>query len=176
MSEEINTPQPEEQEIDLLELAGKVWAGRKLIFITCGVAVVLGIVVAFSIPREFATSVTMAPETGSKSGSGGMGALASMAGINLNSSTGEDALSPELYPDIVKSTPFLIDLFNVKVTTQKGNLRTTLYEYMDKHQKAPWWGAVMGTPMKAVGGIISLFKPAEKKNRILAPKRSTHLI
>lgn len=26
------TPQPEEQEIDLIELAQKVWAGRKLVF------------------------------------------------------------------------------------------------------------------------------------------------
>lgn len=174
MSEELNqhtAPQPEEQEIDLLELARKVWAGRKLILITCGVAVVLGIVVAFSIPKEYATSVTMAPETGSKSGSGGMSALASMAGINLNSSIGEDALSPELYPDIVKSTPFLIELFNVKVITQKGNLRTTLYEYMNKHQDAPWWGVVMGAPMKAVGGILSLFKPEEKKEPAFGTKK-----
>lgn len=30
------TPQPEEQEIDLIELAQKVWAGRKLVFKVCG--------------------------------------------------------------------------------------------------------------------------------------------
>jgi len=41
-----------EQEIDLLELAQKVWIGRKLIFKTCCVAVLIGLVVAFSIPKE----------------------------------------------------------------------------------------------------------------------------
>jgi LPS O-antigen subunit length determinant protein (WzzB/FepE family) len=39
MSEEkiqnITSPQPEEQEIDLIELAQKVWASRKLVFKAC---------------------------------------------------------------------------------------------------------------------------------------------
>ena len=46
------TPQSEEQEIDLIELAQKVWAGRKLVLKVCGVAVLVGLVVAFSIPKE----------------------------------------------------------------------------------------------------------------------------
>lgn len=66
------TPQPEEQEIDLIELAQKVWAGRKLVFKVCGIALLVGLVVAFSIPKEYSTSVTLAPETGSKSSTGGM--------------------------------------------------------------------------------------------------------
>ena len=54
------TPQSEEQEIDLIELAQKVWAGRKLVLKVCGVAVLVGLVVAFSIPKEYSTSVTLA--------------------------------------------------------------------------------------------------------------------
>ena len=50
--------QPEEQEIDLIELAKKVWAERKLVFKACGYAALIGLVVAFSIPREYSTSVT----------------------------------------------------------------------------------------------------------------------
>lgn len=124
MSEEriqnISSPQPEEQEIDLIELAQKVWASRKLVFKACGIAALIGLVVAFSIPKEYSTSVTLAPESGGKSAGGSMGALAAMAGINLGTSSGEDALSPELYPDIVSSTPFLIELFDVRVKDQKA--------------------------------------------------------
>lgn len=152
------TPQPEEQEIDLIELAQKVWAGRKLVFKVCGIALLVGLVVAFSIPKEYSTSVTLAPETGSKSSTGGMGALAAMVGINIGSSSGEDALSPELYPDIVSSTPFLLEMFDVKVTDQKGKINTTLYEYLDKHQRSPWWGAIASAPFKALGWVVSLFK------------------
>ena len=122
------TQQPEEQEIDLIELAQKVWAERKLVFKACGIAALIGLVVAFSIPKEYSTKVTLAPESAGKTSAGGMGALAAMAGINLGgASAGEDALSPELYPDIVKSTPFLLELFDVKVKDQKGKVDTTLY-------------------------------------------------
>ena len=90
MSEEriqnITSPQPEEQEIDLIELAQKVWASRKLVFKACGIAALVGLVVAFSIPKEYSTSVTLAPESGGKSGGGSMGALAAMAGTNLGTS------------------------------------------------------------------------------------------
>lgn len=159
------TPQyPEEQEIDLIELAQKVWAGRKLVFKACGIAVLVGLVVAFSIPKEYSTSVTLAPESGGKSGGGSMGALAAMAGINLGSSSGEDALSPDLYPDIVSSTPFLIELFDVKVKDQKGKIDTTLYAYLKEYQRGPWWGAVMSAPFKALGWTISLFKNKPEEN------------
>ncbi|EGF53455.1 Wzz/FepE/Etk N-terminal domain-containing protein [Bacteroides fluxus] len=166
------TPQhPEEQEIDLIELAQKVWAGRKLVFKACGIAVLVGLVVAFSIPKEYSTSVTLAPESGGKSGGGSMGALAAMAGINLGSSSGEDALSPELYPDIVSSTPFLVELFNVKVKDQEGKIDTTLYAYLKDYQRGPWWSAVMSAPFKALGWTISLFKdkPEEDGDAKLDP-------
>lgn len=154
MSEEriqnITSPQPEEQEIDLIELAQKVWASRKLVFKACGIAALVGLVVAFSIPKEYSTSVTLAPESGGKSGGGSMGALAAMAGINLGTSSGEDALSPELYPDIVSSTPFLIELFDVKVKDQKAKVDTTLYAYLKEEQRSPWWSAIFSAPFKVL--------------------------
>ncbi len=67
MSEEkiqkIASQQLEEQEIDLIELARNVWAERKLIFKACGIAALIGLVVAFSIPKEYSTKVTLAPES-----------------------------------------------------------------------------------------------------------------
>ncbi|MCD7899991.1 MAG: Wzz/FepE/Etk N-terminal domain-containing protein [Bacteroides sp.] len=166
MSEEIkkedtsSKQKPEEQEIDLIELAQKVWAEKKLILKWCGVAIVIGLVVAFSIPKEYDTSVTLAPETTAKSGSGNMGALAAMAGINLNASAGEDALSPDLYPDIVSSTTFLIELFGVKVKDLDGELdpNTTLYIYLNENQKSAWWNVIISAPFKILGWFISLFK------------------
>ncbi len=155
-------PQEQEQEIDFLELAQKVWAERKLVIKACVGAAVIGVVVAFSIPKEYATSMKLAPETTGKSSGGSMGALAAMAGINLGSSSGQDALSPDLYPDIVSSTPFLTGLFDVNVTTQDGSVKTSLYEYMKEHQRKPWWGSVLSAPFKALGWGMSLFRETEK--------------
>ncbi len=166
-----NPQQPEEQEIDLIELAQKVWAERKLIFKACGIAVVVALVVAFSIPKEYATSVTLAPETGGKSGTGSIGALAAMAGINLGASSGEDALSPDLYPDIVSSTPFLTSLFDVRVKSEEAEVDTTLYAYLKEYQRSPWWSVVLSAPFKALGWIMSLFRdePEEGEDAQLDP-------
>lgn len=162
--------QPEEQEIDLIELARKIWTERKLVFKWCGIAVITGLIVAFSIPREYETSVTLAPESGAKSTTGNMGALAAIAGISLSSSMGEDALSPDLYPDIVSSTPFLTELFEVQIEDIKGTYKTTLYNYLDEHQCSPWWSVILSAPFKAIGWVVSLFKDKpEEGDRVLNP-------
>lgn len=168
------TPQkPEEQEIDLIELAQKVWAERKMLYKVCGIAAVIGLIVGFSIPKEYSTEVTLAPESASKMNAGSMGALAAMAGLG-GASAGEDALSPELYPDIVKSTPFLLELFDVKVKDQKGKIDTTLYAYLDKYQRSSWMGTVVSAPFKALGWTLSLFKDKpEKKEGKIDPFRLT---
>lgn len=168
MSEEMKqqtvAPQnPEEQEIDLIELAQKVWAGRKLVLKACGIAVIVALVVAFSIPKEYATSVTLAPEVGGRSSSSNLGALAAMAGVNLRTSSGEDALSPELYPDIVSSTPFLTSLFDVRVQDGEAEIDTTLYVYLKDYQRAPWWGVITSAPFRAIGWVASLVKDKEEE-------------
>lgn len=178
MSEEINSTQPqqspEEQEIDLIKLAQNVWADRRLVFKWCGIAVIVGLVVAFSIPREYSTSVTLAPEASSKNASGGMGALAAMTGINIGGSAGEDALSPELYPDIVNSTPFLTDLFDIQIEDDKKNFRTTLYDYMNNYQRSPWWSVVLSAPFKAIGWVVSLLNDSsDEDGAVLNPFQLT---
>lgn len=147
-------------EIDLIALARKIWVERKLVFRYCGIAAVVGLVIAFSIPKEYTTTVTLAPEyTGGSSRSlGGLSTLAGMAGINLGgSSQTRDALSPSLYPDIVASIPFTTELFEVPVESQDGKIRTTVYDYMVEYQKAPWWRAVLSLPMRIIGWVRSLF-------------------
>lgn len=150
--------QEEEQEIDWMELALKLWAERRLIIKVCGLAAFIGLIVAFSIPREYATSVILAPESTGKSNIGGMSALASMAGLNLPTVAGEDALSPQLYPDIVSSTPFLLELFDVHVKSKSGKIDTDMYTYFSEHQRAPWWSAIVSAPFKLLGWVVSLFR------------------
>lgn len=144
-------------EIDLVELAKVVWLKRKMILRNTAIGAVIGLIVAFSIPKEYQTTVKMAPEnSGQTGGPGNMGALAAMAGINIGGS-GTDGLTPSLYPDIVASTPFLMEFKEMKVTTLKDKETYTLYEYLTEHQKSPWWSYLIALPGKAIGGVLSLF-------------------
>ena len=156
---------PEEQEIDLLELAGKVWAERRLVLKWCGVAVVVALVVGFSIPKEYTTTVMLAPEVeGGSRSLGGLSALAGMAGINVDAGETSDALYPELYPDIVSSVGFTTELFPVSVEDEEGELKTTLYNYLKEEQRSPWWSAILSFPFKCIGWITSLFRDEEEEN------------
>ena len=147
----------QEQEIDLIELAKKLWENRKFILKACGIGLLIAIIVAFSIPKEYTTKVILSPEAKS-SQSGGIGALAAMAGINLQQNAGQE-LSPELYPDIVTSTPFLMGLFDVQVKDSKENIDTSLYTYLGEKQKKAWWSYILRAPFKLLG----LFSSKEDK-------------
>lgn len=145
----------DEQEIDLLELAGKLWAARKFIGKCCIIGAIVGLIVAFSIPKEYTTTVIFTTDLRKPPG-GSMGALASMAGINLSSgSLGDETLSPELYPDILNSTPFVQDLLDIRVQDLSQNIDTTLYNYLSEGQKKAWWGYVFGLPGMLIKAISS---------------------
>lgn len=171
---DIKKRQPEEQEIDLIELAGKIWKERRFLLKGCGIAAVIGLIVAFSIPKEYSTTVKLAPESEDPTKKmSNLGGLAAMAGINLNSASGSDAISPELYPDVVQSTPFMLDLFLVKVSDNK-KLDVTLYDYMEDHQRRAWWGYVVSAPLKGLGAAMSLFSDKEnEKGAVLDPYHLT---
>ena len=62
-----------------------------------------------------------------------------------------DAIYPDLYPDIVSSTPFITDLFNIPVKDLEGKIDTTLYCYLDEHLRSPWWSVVTSAPFKTLG-------------------------
>lgn len=144
----------DEQEIDLLELAMKLWKQKKKIAIWCLIGAVIGLVVAFSIPREYTTDVKLAPEAGSGQKAGGsLGAMAAMVGLGGAAQTGADAVRPTLYPDVVGSVPFLVGLFDVPVEDIDGTQKVTLRQYVEDDLKAPWWSTIMGFPFKLLGSL-----------------------
>lgn len=165
--------QEEESEIDLIEIAQKLWSGKKTIIKGCIVGALIGLVVAFSIPKEYTTTIKLSPEmTDSKSKmGGGLGALASMAGVNLQQGNSVDAVYPNLYPDVVNSVPFIVSLFDVKVTDSEGETMTVAY-YMKEELSSAWWSTILSFPGKAIGWTISLFKEKNEGDESIDP---THL-
>ena len=166
-------PQQEEDEmeIDLMEYARKLWAARKLLIKVAGLAIIVGIVIALTTPKQYTVSVTLAPES-SKSGAGGLSSIASMLGVGgFNMGSDADALNVTLYPDIVSSTPFILDLMDTPVSTiNEEQPDTTLVGYLKEYTSSSLMGTVMSLPFKAIGGIMSLFKSEEEvKTDIINP-------
>lgn len=155
-----------EMEVDLMEYVRKLWAARKLILKVAGIAVVIGVVIALTTPAQYTASVTLAPES-SKSSGGSLSGIASMLGVGSLSMGGDaDALNVQLYPDIVASTPFILDLMDTPVKTlNKEQPDTTLVGYLKEYTSQSLMGSVISLPFKAIGGIKSLFQSEEEKDK-----------
>lgn len=135
-----------EEKIDLIQVLKKLWAYKKLYAISASISICFGFIIAFSIPKTYETEVILAPEIGvGGSLSGNLSDLASMVGVNIgsNNAGSVDAIYPEIYPKIINSTPFIIGLFDVKVSTLDktvNNIR--LYDYLTYHKKLAWWDKI----------------------------------
>ncbi|WP_290386406.1 Wzz/FepE/Etk N-terminal domain-containing protein [Bacteroides acidifaciens] len=145
----------EEIEIDLIDLLRKVIGIRKKIYKAAGIGLIIGVIVAVSIPKQYTVEVTLSPEMGNNKGGGLSGLAASFLGSGISMGDGTDALNASLSADIVSSTPFLLELSNMKVPVS-GSEEITLSSYLNE-ESSPWWSYVIGLPGMVIGGVKSLF-------------------
>ena len=145
----------EDLEIDLMDLLRKVIGIRKKIYKAAGIGLIIGVIVAVSIPKQYTVEVTLSPEMGNNKGGGLSGLAASFLGSGVSMGDGTDALNASLSADIVSSTPFLLELSNMKVPVS-GSEEITLSSYLNE-ESSPWWSYVIGLPGMVIGGVKSLF-------------------
>lgn len=153
---DVQEPENDEITIDWMDILRRIYAIRKTLYKAAGVGVILGILIALSIPKQYTVTVTLSPEMGGDKAGGGLASPASFFLGGGASSNSPDALNATLAPDIVASTPFILELFNTKVQTLDGKLDTTLVAYLDE-QKSPWFSYIVKAPGMAIGAIKSLF-------------------
>lgn len=154
-----NNHNDEELEIDLMDLLRKVIGIRKKIYKAAGIGLIIGVIIAISIPRQYTVEVTLSPEMGSAKGGGLSGLAASFLGSDVTMGDGSDALNASLSADIVSSTPFLLELSTMKIPVLKNEMMT-LNAYLDE-ESSPWWSYVIGFPAMVIGGVKSLFIEGE---------------
>lgn len=151
----------DEFQIDWMGILRQLIAIRKKLYKVAVIGLVIGIFIAFSIPQEYTVRITLSPEmSANKSGSGLASMAASFLGTNMGGDS-PDALNATLAPDIVASTPFLLELMNSRVISKDGVIDTTLSAYLDT-QSSPWWGYITRVPGMLIGNIKSLFSEEEE--------------
>ena len=141
---------------------GRIWQSikkyRKLYYTVIPATIVVVWLLTLCYPDYYKCKVTLVPE--SSTGSSNFGALASLAssfGMNIGGSTNKDAdaITPTLYPDLMKSLDFTTSLFDLKIMTE-DSLEMTYYEYLRDHQRYPLWD-------EASDAFWGLFEDNEKK-------------
>ena len=156
-----NNHNDEEIEIDLIGILRKIIGIRKTIYKAAGIGLVIGIIVAISIPKQYTVGVTLSPEMGNTKAGGLSGLAASFLGSGMAINEGTDALNASLSADIVSPTPFLLELSTMKIPALEGETMT-LNVYLDE-ESSPWWSYVIGLPGMVIGGVKSLFTEEESE-------------
>lgn len=143
--------------INIAEVIKLLYADRKKVCIYAFVAGVIGVALAFGTPKIYKSTVILAPEESGAGFSGSISSLASMVGMNMKIGQTGDALYPEIYPDLMNSTDFLVGLFPIKVTKDKTGDTFTYQDYIQNHQKL----AVSDYPKALIVNLIEKFKEEE---------------
>ena len=159
---ELQNQQITEDEIDSVELLRKVYKEKKLIFIYSIIAAVVGVVFALFQPNQYTSSTTFIPQLSSavKTGSSSLSGLASLAGINLGGIEGSSEFPPTLYPQVVESVPFRLELLSSNIRVNNSEL--TLREYFLKNKNSlNFVGTVKQYTIGLPSLILGLFKADE---------------
>lgn len=161
------------KEIDLIELFKHIWVRRKALLKWCIVGMVTGIVIAYSIPREYECVVRLAPEKANQSMGGlrGMSDMAAMVGINVGTGNNTGGLNEMVYPEILRSTPFMSQFANIPV--EVDGAKTTLMEYLDKDQKKAWWSYLFAAPGKVLGWLLGSDSESQAQYNPYKPDKET---
>lgn len=140
--------------IDLIELILHLWAGRRLILKITSAFIALGLIIALTSPKQYLVETKLLPES-KTSDLGGASALLSqfsgLGGFAMPMGEGADAIGPTLYPDVLESTPFFLELLSHKITyrTNDKYLEISVFEYLNSYFK----GSLLGEVKKYTIGL-----------------------
>ncbi len=127
------------KQIDLRLVFKKIGEHKKLFFIILPIVIALSSYIILCVPRTYTSETAMAPEASPSMDVSSLGDIASSFGFDLPTGKSSDAISPLLYPDLMKDNGFATALFKVNVQTIDKKVNTDYYNYLKYHTKITWW-------------------------------------
>ena len=107
-------------------VVGTLWQERFTVGITTILFTGAGLLFAILLTPEFRSEARIMPEMANGSGNilKRLASVAGFAGIDLPDAEDLDAVRPDLYPNVLQSTPFILYLIDQPVTTTDGQTKT----------------------------------------------------
>lgn len=132
--------------IDFGRVISILWENRRKYYLVLPVVLIGTYLFMLFIPRYYRCSASLVPETTTNTISGSMESLASSFGLgSLSKLNSSDAIYAEIYPEVVASKNFIVELLPVEIKTQDGEICCDYYTYLRDYQKAPWWRKLMSS-------------------------------
>jgi LPS O-antigen subunit length determinant protein (WzzB/FepE family) len=176
IQENNTTNQDQEDAIDIIALLKDLWVARKTILKITLAFTFLGLFVAVFSKNEFTAATTFVPlAQGSKAG-GSLGSLASLAGINIGGGVSSEEISPELYPQIVSSIPFQLELLNTPLTIVGQTVPVSYSDYYENIYRPGLLSNIKKYTLGLPGVFIALVRSAPEKLEASGSLKESELI
>lgn len=149
-------------EIDLVMIFLELWKRRNVVFKSIGVFFIIGLVIFIGSPKEYKSEVVLLVESSSSNNeiNSIFQQFSGLAGLGrLGSVSTKDALTPDLYPNIVSSTPFLLDILTLKLTASSYNSTQMVGDHLLKHTRKSIGELIIEYTVGLPGKIVKIFKP-----------------
>lgn len=155
-------------ELNYLQLIQQIFSYKRSLLIFTFIGLFLGVLIAFTSPKEFSTNSFVILEQGENTGQfGQMGALAGLAGISLPQMQSDQAiLSSELFPDVIHSRDFLIDIMKESFYFETKGKEMTLEEYYAEERPGNLVKKTFDFIFSIPARIISIFSSNDTKPTI----------
>lgn len=172
-------PPDTSDEIDLTDILRQLWGKRRFILKVTVFFLLMGLFIALFSPVKYTAQCTVVPQTGKSGSSGNLGGLAAMMGVNIGAvGTSEEALSPNVYPQIVKSVPFTREIMQTPIRVKKSEGKEiTLYNYYTdkKYQSFNLINSIKRYTIGLPGVLLGTIRGENAQNEV-QPIDSTSLL
>ena len=104
--------------IDLIKVIRNIWQERRLIIKILAVCFVLGVLVIVGSKKEYESECTFiisSPKNGVSS-SALLEQFGGLAGISMNNDITQTMINPDMFPGIINSTSFMLDILKSDIT------------------------------------------------------------
>ena len=97
--------------IDFTSIVKKLWPHRKKYYYVLPATLIITYLIIVCIPRYYKCTVRLAPEVSGVNVSGSLSSLASSFGLggSLAKMNSQDAISSDIYPDVIQSKNFIAE-------------------------------------------------------------------
>ena len=131
MEEQQNSTNPTvNDEIDLIEILKQLWIRKTIIFYSIIAGGCMGLLIAILTPNMFSSSTSIVPQISGETKVGGnLSGLAALAGIDFGSVGTSEELSPYIYPLLIESVPFQLELMHSEFNFEDSEQPVSYFKY-----------------------------------------------
>jgi LPS O-antigen subunit length determinant protein (WzzB/FepE family) len=133
----------DEIEIRLNDIIQFIKDSRRKMLIGGIIGLIIGASYVFSKPNIFKVEVTVMPEIQNKN-TGGLGAVSAFTGLGFDNANAPDAIRPDLYPNVLQSVPFALNMLGQPVYSKKLKTKITLQEFINKTSTVSFLDKIFG--------------------------------